>query len=87
MWIKLISMPDTLNIIGIVMDTVVVSSKYQIVIPRDVRERIDLKPGQKIVVIEKDGVIHLIPQKPIKEMRGFLKGINTSQLRDEEDRF
>jgi AbrB family looped-hinge helix DNA binding protein len=80
-------MPDTLNIIGIVMDTVVVSSKYQIVIPRDIRERIDLKPGQKIVVIEKDGVIHLIPQKPIKEMRGFLKGIDTSQLRDEEDRF
>jgi AbrB family looped-hinge helix DNA binding protein len=87
MWIKLISMPDTLNIIGIVMDTVVVSSKYQIVIPQDVRERIDLKPGQKIVVIEKDGVIHLIPQKPIREMRGFLKGIDTSQLRDEEDRF
>ena len=80
-------MPDTLNIIGIVMDTVVVSSKYQIVIPQDVRERIDLKPGQKIVVIEKDGVIHLIPQKPIREMRGFLKGIDTSQLRDEEDRF
>jgi hypothetical protein len=46
-----------------------------------------LKPGQKIVIIEKDGVIHLIPQKPIKEMRGFLKGIDTSQLRDEEDRF
>ena len=76
-----------LNYVGIVMDTVVVSSKYQIVIPKDVRERIDLKPGQKIVVIEKDGVIHLIPQKPIKEMRGFIKGIDTSQLRDEEDRF
>jgi AbrB family looped-hinge helix DNA binding protein len=80
-------MPNPLNYAGIVMDTVVVSSKYQIVIPQEVRERIDLKPGQKIVVIEKDGVIHLIPQKPIKEMRGFLKGIDTSQLRDEEDRF
>ena len=80
-------MPSTLNYVGIVMDTVVVSSKYQIVIPRDVRKKIDLKPGQKIVVIEKDGVIHLIPQKPIREMRGFLKGIDTSQLRDEEDRF
>jgi len=69
------------------MDTVVVSSKYQIVIPQDVRERIELKPGQKVVVIEKDGVIHLIPQKPIREMRGFIKGIDASQLRDEEDRF
>ena len=69
------------------MDTVTVSSKYQIVIPQDVREKIELKPGQKIVVIEKDGIVHLIPQKPIKEMRGFIKGMDTSQLRDEEDRF
>ena len=69
------------------MDTVTVSSKYQIVIPQDVREKIELKPGQKIVVIEKDGIVHLIPQKPIKEMRGFIKGMDTSQIRDEEDRF
>jgi AbrB family looped-hinge helix DNA binding protein len=64
---------------------VVVSSKYQIVIPQDVRKRINLKPGQKIVIIEKDGVIQLIPQKPISEMRGFIKGIDASQLRDKED--
>ena len=69
------------------MNTVTVSSKYQIVIPQDVREKIELKPGQKIVVVEKDGIVHLIPQKPIKEMRGFIKGMDTSQLRDEEDRF
>jgi AbrB family looped-hinge helix DNA binding protein len=64
-----------------------VSSKYQIVIPRDVRERIELKPGQDVVIIEKDGVIHVIPLKPMKEMRGFAKGIDTTNLRDEEDRF
>jgi AbrB family looped-hinge helix DNA binding protein len=69
------------------MVVVTVSSKYQIVIPRDVREKMELKPGQKIVVIEKDGVVHLIPQKSIKEMRGFVKGIDTSKLRNEEDRF
>jgi AbrB family looped-hinge helix DNA binding protein len=68
------------------MDTVVVSSKYQIVIPQEVRERIDLKPGQKVVVIENDGIIHLIPQKPIREMRGFIKGMDVKQLRDEKDR-
>jgi len=56
------------------------------IIPQDVREKPNLKPGQKIVIIEKDGVIHLIPQKPIKEMRGFLKGIDTNQIRDEADR-
>ena len=69
------------------MATVKVSSKYQIVIPQDVRERIELKPGQDVVIIEKDGVIHVIPIKPIKEMRGFAKGIDTTNLRDEEDRF
>jgi len=69
------------------MGIVKLSPKFQVVIPRDVREKLDLKPGQKIVVIEKGGVLHLIPQKPIKEMRGFVKGIDTSKLRDEEDRF
>jgi AbrB family looped-hinge helix DNA binding protein len=76
-----------LNCRGIDVATVKVSAKYQIVIPQDVRERIELKPGQEVVIVEKDGVIHVIPQKPIREMRGFVKGIDTSQLRDEEDRF
>lgn len=69
------------------MGVVKLSPKFQVVIPRDVRERLDLKPGQKIVVIEKGGVLHLIPQRPVKEMKGFVKGIDTSRLRDEEDRF
>jgi len=69
------------------MGVVTVSSKYQVVIPQDVREKMNLKPGQKVTVIEKDGVVHLIPQKPIKELRGFVKGVTTDKLRDEEDRF
>jgi AbrB family looped-hinge helix DNA binding protein len=69
------------------MGVVILSSKFQVVIPRDVREKLNLMPGQKIVVIEKDGVLHLIPQKPMKEMRGFAKNINTQDVRDEEDRF
>ena len=68
------------------MGIVTLSSKFQVVIPQDVRKKLDLKPGQKIVVIEKDGVLHLIPQKPIKETRGFVKNINTHKLRNEEDR-
>lgn len=63
------------------------SSKFQIVIPREVREKLDLKPGEQIVMIEKAGVIHLIPQRPIKQMRGFVKGGDTRNIRDEEDRF
>jgi len=66
---------------------VTISSKFQVVIPQDVRTKLDLKPGQKIVVVEKDRVVHLIPQRPIGEMRGFVKGVDTQDLRDEEDRF
>jgi AbrB family looped-hinge helix DNA binding protein len=47
---------------------VTVSSKYQIVIPLDVRKKMNLRPGQKVVVIEKDGVVHLIPEKPMREL-------------------
>jgi len=71
---------------SIYTDVVTLSPKFQVVIPRNVREKLNLKPGQKIVVIEKDGVLHLIPQKPVKETRGFAKEIDTSNLRDEEDR-
>jgi len=69
------------------MGVVTVSSKFQIVIPLDVREKMNLKPGQKVIVIEKDGVVHLIPEKPLKDLRGFVKGVTTDKLRHEEDRF
>ena len=69
------------------MGVVTVSSKYQVVIPQDVREKMKLKPGQKVIVIEKDGVVHLIPEKPMKELRGFVKGVTTDKLRHEEERF
>ncbi len=68
------------------MGVVTLSSKYQIVIPREIRERLRLRPGQRLLIIEKDGVIHLIPQRPIREMRGFIKGLNTEGLREEGDR-
>ena len=69
------------------MTEVTVSSKYQVVIPKDVREKMNLKPGQKVIVVEKDGVVHLSPEKPMKELRGFVKGVTTDKLRHEEDRF
>ena len=69
------------------MAKVKLSSKFQIVIPREVREKLNLKPGEEIVMIENAGVIHLIPQKPIKQMRGFVKGGDTQNIREEEDRF
>jgi len=69
------------------MEAVTVSSEFQVVIPEEIRRKIGIKAKQKMVVIEKDGVIHLIPQRPIEEMRCFIKGISAEEIRDEEDRF
>lgn len=66
---------------------VAVSSKYQIVIPREVRDRIGLKPGQKPIVVEKGGIISLIPDEPLTRLRGFLRGMSPRRIRDERDRF
>lgn len=69
------------------MTTVTVSSKFQVVIPEDVRSRLKLQPGQKVVVIEKDGVVHMIPLKPVRETRGIARGISAQNVREELDRF
>lgn len=68
------------------MDAVTVSPKYQVVIPLKVRERMRVKPGQKMHVIDYDNMVVFIPIRPIKQARGSLKGIDTKIERDEEDR-
>ena len=68
------------------MDAVTVSPKYQVVIPLKVRERMRVKPGQKMHVIAYDNMVVSIPVRPIKQARGSLKGIDTSIEREEEDR-
>ncbi len=67
------------------MNTVIVSSKFQVVIPKEVRRRLKLKPGQKLQIIETGEGIQFIPLKNIKEARGFLKGIDTN-IKREKDR-
>jgi len=66
------------------METVTVSPKYQVVIPRAIRELLDIKPGQKVQVIQYENRIELIPIRPIKETRGFLKGIDTTIEREQD---
>lgn len=66
------------------MHTVTVSPKYQVVIPKNIRTSLKLRPGQKMKVIEYDGRIELIPDKDIAELRGFLKGINTNFTREDD---
>ncbi len=60
------------------METVTVSPKFQVVIPRAIRDSLDLRPGQKVQVIRYGDRIELIPLRPIQETRGFLRGIDTT---------
>ena len=69
------------------MATVKISSKFQVVIPEEVRKKANIKPGQKVVVIEKDGIISIIPQRNIKGLKGSMKELSTEDIRDEGDRF
>ena len=59
------------------MGTVTISPKYQVVIPKEIREQLGLSPGQKVQAIAYGDRIELIPIRPIKKLRGFLKGIDT----------
>ncbi len=68
------------------MDTVTISSKYQVVIPRAIREKWNVKPGQKVRFIIYGNRLEIVPVRNIKEARGFLKGMSSDIERDEEDR-
>lgn len=66
------------------MNTVTISPKYQVVIPKAIRERLSLKPGQKIQAIVYQERIELIPVKSAKKLRGFIKGIDTRVDREKD---
>jgi AbrB family looped-hinge helix DNA binding protein len=66
------------------MAATTVSPKFQVVIPKIVREQLDITPGQKLEVIVYDDRIVLVPVRPIKKMRGYLKGIDTHVPRDKD---
>jgi AbrB family looped-hinge helix DNA binding protein len=64
-----------------------VSSKYQIVIPKEVREQLDIRPGQEMVMLVKGKSVLMVPDRPLLSMRGFAKGIPTTGFREKKDRF
>ena len=68
------------------MDTVTISEKYQMVIPRAIREKWGIKPGQKVRLIVYGNVLEVVPVRNIKEARGFLKGMSSNIEREEDDR-
>ena len=66
------------------MDTVTISTKFQVVIPRGIRKSLGLVPGQKVQALVYEDRIELIPLRPIRKMRGFLRGIDTAVPRERD---
>ena len=68
------------------MEAATISPKYQVVIPKAIRTQLRLVPGQKVHVIAYGDRIEFIPPKPARELRGMLRGLDTTFERDREDR-
>jgi AbrB family looped-hinge helix DNA binding protein len=71
------------------METVTVSSKYQVVIPEKIRRHHGIHPGDKLAVIVKHGIVHLVPVRPFEASKGLFRGtkVDLRDLRDRKDRF
>ena len=63
-----------------------VSTKYQVVIPKEIRRTVGLKPGQRLMVYAKGPIIYLIPEASLSSLRGIFEGMDRTNIRDEEDR-
>jgi len=66
------------------MAAVTISPKYQVVIPKSIRESLDLRPGQLVEVIQYGDRIEFVPVRPARELRGFLSGIDTDVPREDD---
>ena len=65
---------------------VIVSPKYQVVIPKEIRKQLELKSGQRLQIIVRGGTITLVPDHPLKELKGLFRGMQTAGLREEGER-
>lgn len=68
------------------MTQVTISPKFQVVIPKEVRERAHLRKGQKMTVVAKGNMILFVPDVPLKSLRGFAKGVSSEGLREKKER-
>jgi bifunctional DNA-binding transcriptional regulator/antitoxin component of YhaV-PrlF toxin-antitoxin module len=68
------------------METVTLSTKFQLVLPRKARERMGARPGMRFTVVEKGRVLFLVPERPAREYRGIARGVKPRGLREKRDR-
>lgn len=68
------------------MQTVKVSKKYQLVIPERLREEAGIHAGDRMVAILKNGILQYVPVRPLRETKGMIPGLDTRNIRDEQDR-
>jgi AbrB family looped-hinge helix DNA binding protein len=66
------------------MGTVTISPKFQVVIPKEIRSRLKLRAGQKVHAMVYDDRIELVPVRPAKQLKGFLRGIDTTVARERD---
>jgi AbrB family looped-hinge helix DNA binding protein len=66
------------------METVTISPKFQVVIPKGIRTRLKLRAGQKIQAMVYQDRIELVPVRPVRQLKGFLRGIDTSVPREQD---
>ena len=71
---------------GAPMETVTISHRFQVVLPKKIRNSLKLRPGQKLTALSYESRIELVPVRPVRTMKGFLRGIDTDVVRD-RDRF
>ncbi len=69
------------------MATVRLSAKFEIVIPREIREGLGLRPGQQMTLLEHENSLTITPEQPLKKLRGILRRTKVDDLRDKKDRF
>lgn len=68
------------------MHATTISSKFQISIPKQIREQLHIKPGQQFIFIAKGDCLELVPKRDIQDMRGIMAGANTENTRDRDER-
>lgn len=68
------------------MATTTISPKFQVIIPKEVRKKLNLRPGQKVTMFTKGAIIYCFPEKRLGSLRGFLKSLGTENIREDGDR-